>query len=98
MRELERNEIVRKIIANRRPRDEFARFVVTCVSQQLKETHGDVGVEIIEAERGYDSVWSINGREVVVLLETEELKRAKEQPYAIDDKLWHSFRQEGIVK
>ncbi|WP_239456823.1 hypothetical protein [Exiguobacterium sp. N4-1P] len=98
MRKVERNEIVRKIMANRRPRDEFARFVVTCVSQQLKETHGEVDVEIIEAEKGYDSVWSINGREIIVLLETEELKQAKNQPYAIDEKLWQRFRQVGIVK
>jgi len=95
---MERNEVVRKIIAARRPRDEYARFVVGCVSQQLKETYGEVAVEIVRADRGYDSVWSINGQEVVILLENEELKKAKEDPYVLDDKIWHSFRSEGIVK
>lgn len=80
-----RNRIVRNILISRQPKDEYVKYVMKCVSQSLKERHGQVATRAVRQGDDIQTRWQFDDRVVEVMLKSEVLASLEKEPFAIDE-------------
>lgn len=80
-----RNRIVRNILISRQPKDEYVKYVMKCVSQILKERHGQVATRAVRQGDDIQTRWQFHDRVIEVTLKPDMLASLDTEPFALDE-------------